>query len=57
MISEASDHGDMGITGVTSELRYFHGNTEFLSVASCRAESVREALRVFAIGQRSCFHR
>lgn len=35
MISEASEHGGLGITGVTNELRHFHGNTEFLSVASC----------------------
>ena len=35
MISEASEHGGTGITGVTNELRHFHGNTEFLSVASC----------------------
>lgn len=35
MISEASERGGIGITGVTSELRHFHGNTEFLSVASC----------------------
>src|SRR5690348_5400589 len=47
MISEASQRGGIGITGVTSELRHFHGNTEFLSVASCvhaedgRAESIQ----------------
>jgi len=47
MISEASQRGGIGITGVTSELRHFHGNTEFLSVASCvhredgQAESIR----------------
>jgi uncharacterized protein YbjQ (UPF0145 family) len=35
MISEASERGGVGITGVTNELRQFHGNTEFLSVASC----------------------
>jgi uncharacterized protein YbjQ (UPF0145 family) len=35
MISEASQRGAMGITGVTNELRHFHGQTEFLSVASC----------------------
>jgi uncharacterized protein YbjQ (UPF0145 family) len=35
MISEASEHGGAGIAGVTNELRHFHGNTEFLSVASC----------------------
>jgi uncharacterized protein YbjQ (UPF0145 family) len=35
MVSEASQRGALGITGVTNELRYFHGQTEFLSVASC----------------------
>src|ERR1700722_819938 len=35
MVSEASQRGGAGITGVTNELRLFHGNTEFLSVASC----------------------
>ena len=32
--SEASKHGGVGISGVTSELRHFHGNIEFLSVGS-----------------------
>jgi uncharacterized protein YbjQ (UPF0145 family) len=47
MISEASQRGGIGIAGVTNELRHFHGNTEFLSVASClhrgdaRAESIQ----------------
>lgn len=31
---EAQSHGGLGITGVTSELRHFHGNIEFLSVGS-----------------------
>jgi len=31
---EARSHGGLGITGVTSELRHFHGNIEFLSVGS-----------------------
>lgn len=35
MVTEASERGGVGITGVTNELRTFHGNTEFLSVASC----------------------
>ncbi|HEY7117085.1 MAG TPA: heavy metal-binding domain-containing protein [Tepidisphaeraceae bacterium] len=35
MVSEASQVGAIGITGVTNELRQFHGQTEFLSVASC----------------------
>jgi uncharacterized protein YbjQ (UPF0145 family) len=34
MVAEASRHGAVGITGVTNELRSFHGQTEFLSVAS-----------------------
>jgi uncharacterized protein YbjQ (UPF0145 family) len=37
---EAQSHGGLGITGVTSELRHFHGNIEFLSVGSAvHAES------------------
>ena len=35
MVHEAQERGGVGITGVTSELRHFHGNIEFLSVASC----------------------
>ena len=35
MLEEAQQRGGAGITGVTSELRAFHGNIEFLSVASC----------------------
>jgi uncharacterized protein YbjQ (UPF0145 family) len=35
MLAEARQHGAKGITGVTSELRQFQGNVEFLSVASC----------------------
>lgn len=34
MVHEAQQRGGFGITGVTSELRHFHGNIEFLSVAS-----------------------
>src|SRR5205085_8879381 len=34
MAREAEKHGGVGITGVTNELRTFHGHTEFLSVAS-----------------------
>jgi uncharacterized protein YbjQ (UPF0145 family) len=34
MLAEAQKHGGLGVTGVTSELRHFHGNIEFLSVAS-----------------------
>src|SRR5690348_9828367 len=35
MTAEASSRGGIGITGVTSELRHFHGNIEFLAVGSC----------------------
>src|SRR5438045_1145079 len=35
MTAEASARGGIGITGVTSELRHFHGNIEFLAVGSC----------------------
>jgi uncharacterized protein YbjQ (UPF0145 family) len=35
MVKEATELGGAGITGVTSELKRFHGNIEFLSVASC----------------------
>src|SRR5688572_25395661 len=35
MVQEAQERGGIGITGVTSELRHFRGNIEFLSVASC----------------------
>jgi uncharacterized protein YbjQ (UPF0145 family) len=34
MAREAEKHGGVGITGVTNELRTFHGHSEFLSVAS-----------------------
>ena len=35
MMQEAGQRGGVGITGVTSELKHFRGNIEFLSVASC----------------------
>jgi uncharacterized protein YbjQ (UPF0145 family) len=35
MVEEATRHGGAGITSVTSSLRHFAGNIEFLSVASC----------------------
>lgn len=35
MMAEARERGGLGVTGVTSELRGFRGNIEFLSVASC----------------------
>jgi len=34
MVNEAESHKGSGISGVTSELRHFHGNIEFLSVGS-----------------------
>jgi uncharacterized protein YbjQ (UPF0145 family) len=47
MVKEAQEHGGMGITGVTNELREFHGSSEFLSVASCvhREDGQAEQLR------------
>lgn len=47
MLAEASQRGGFGITGVTNELRHFHGNTEFLSVASCvhREDGKPESIR------------
>jgi uncharacterized protein YbjQ (UPF0145 family) len=39
MVAEATAHGGVGITGVTSSLRHFNGNIEFLSVASCLHKS------------------
>ena len=35
MVAEAKQHGATGVTSVTSELRDFTGNTEFLFVGSC----------------------
>ena len=35
MVQEAQQRNGSGITGVTSELTHFHGNIEFLSIASC----------------------
>ena len=35
MVAEARQRGGTGITGVSSDLRTFHGNSEFLAVASC----------------------
>lgn len=34
MQQEARAHGGVGVTGVTSELKHFHGNIEFLSIGS-----------------------
>ena len=35
LLGEAKRHGGVGVTSVSSELRHFHGNIEFISVASC----------------------
>jgi uncharacterized protein YbjQ (UPF0145 family) len=35
MIAEADEHGGHGITSVTSDLKNFHGNIEFLSIGTC----------------------
>jgi len=39
MMAEAQRHGGAGITGVSSELKRFHGNIEFLSVGSAVHET------------------
>ncbi len=46
MLEEARQRGGAGITGVTSELRAFHGNIEFLSVASCVHAAGQQAEKV-----------
>lgn len=46
MLEEARQRGGAGITGVTSELRGFHGNIEFLSVASCVHAAGQQAEKV-----------
>jgi uncharacterized protein YbjQ (UPF0145 family) len=47
MNEEAQEHGGHGITGVTSELKSFRGNVEFITVGSCvhPAEGAPTALR------------
>src|SRR5438105_1663170 len=35
MLKEAQERGGLGITGMTSELKHFQGNIEFISVGSC----------------------
>ncbi len=52
MVKEAKTRGCVGITGVSSELRHFHGNVEFLSVASClhAAERTREIVQFSTSG-------
>jgi uncharacterized protein YbjQ (UPF0145 family) len=46
MIAEAQQHGGHGITSVTSDLKNFYGNIEFLSIGTCvhRADSTRREL-------------
>ena len=47
MNEEAQEQGGYGITGVTSELKSFRGNVEFITVGSCvhPAEAAPKALR------------
>jgi uncharacterized protein YbjQ (UPF0145 family) len=47
MEAEAEDNGGFGISGVTSELKMFRGNIEFISVGTCvrRAEGASKKLR------------
>jgi len=55
IIEEGARFGATGITGVTSELRHFRGNIEFLSVGSCvggpRPAGAREAFSSSSNGQ------
>lgn len=39
MVKEATERGAVGIAGVTNELTHFHGNIEFISVASALHEA------------------
>ena len=49
MVHEALERKASGISGVTSDLRQFRGNIEFLSVASClHAKGVPASQRVFS---------
>jgi len=49
MVHEALQRKASGISGVTSDLRQFRGNIEFLSVASClHAKGVAASQRVFS---------
>ena len=50
MMDEASHHGAIGVTGVTSDLRHFAGNVEFLSLGSCvrKTEHTDPALEKFS---------
>ena len=48
LLAEAKQQGAVGITGVSSELRHFHGNIEFLSLASCIHSETGEPARPFS---------
>jgi len=50
MMDEANQHGALGVTGVTSDLRHFAGNIEFLSVGSCvrKTDQTDPSLEKFA---------
>jgi uncharacterized protein YbjQ (UPF0145 family) len=50
MMEEAEEHGGYGITGVTSQLRSFRGNVEFVTIGSCvhPAEGPGKSLRFSA---------
>jgi uncharacterized protein YbjQ (UPF0145 family) len=52
MIGEAQEHGGEGITSVTSDLKSFRGNVEFLSIGTCvhRADRSRGELRFSTSG-------
>src|SRR5262252_9207350 len=55
MVQEAESHGGAGISGVTSELRHFHGNIEFLSVGSTVHVDNDSPLHGFAPGEKLAF--
>jgi uncharacterized protein YbjQ (UPF0145 family) len=52
MEKEAKSHGGYGISGVTSELRSFRGNIEFISLGTCvhRADGNGDKLRFSSSG-------
>jgi uncharacterized protein YbjQ (UPF0145 family) len=47
MVAEAKQDGAVGVTGVTSELKDFSGNTEFLFVGSCLRSMTTAGSSVF----------
>src|SRR5215471_21319825 len=55
MIAEAESHGGAGISGVSSDLRHFHGNVEFLSVGSTVHVDNDSPLHGFAPGEKLAF--